>query len=42
MYTGRTLVTHMMNMTNPIAIHVETLMTDSWCYLEKEFTKLIS
>ena len=33
--------THMMSMANPIAISVETLMIDSGCSLEKEFTELI-
>ena len=33
--------THMMSMTHPIAIGVETLMIDSGCSLEKEFTELI-
>ena len=32
---------HMMSMTDPIAISVETLKIDSECSLEKEFTKLI-
>ena len=32
---------HMMSMTDPIAIGVETLRIDSECSLEKEFTKLI-
>ena len=32
---------HMMNMTDPIAISVETLRIDSGCALEKEFTELI-
>ena len=32
---------HMMSMTDPIAIGVETLMIDSGCSLEKEFTELI-
>ena len=31
----------MMSMADPIAIGVETLMIDSGCYLEKEFTELI-
>ena len=30
-----------MSMADPIAIDVETLMIDSGCPLEKEFTKLI-
>ena len=34
-------LTHMMSMTDPVAIGVETLMIDSGCSLEKEFTKLI-
>ena len=35
--------THMMSGVDPIAIcvDVETLRIDSWCSLEKEFTKLI-
>ena len=33
--------THMMSMTNPIAIGVETLKIDSGCSLEKNFTELI-
>ena len=33
--------THMMSMTDPITIGVETLRIDSGCSLEKEFTKLI-
>ena len=33
--------THMMSMTDPIAISVETLRIDSGCFLEKEFTELI-
>ena len=33
--------THMMSMTNPIAIGVETLTIDSGCSLEKEFTESI-
>ena len=33
--------THMMSMTDPIAIGVETLRIDSGCFLEKEFTELI-
>ena len=32
---------HMMSMSDPIAIGVETLMIDSGCSLEKEFTELI-
>ena len=32
---------HMMSMTDPIAIGVETLRIDSGCSLEKEFTELI-
>ena len=32
--------THMMSMSNPIAIGVETLRIDSEYSLEKEFTKL--
>ena len=34
-------LTHMMSMTDPIAIGVETLRIDSGCSLEKEFTQLI-
>ena len=30
-----------MSMVDPIAISVETLMIDSGCSLEKEFTELI-
>ena len=33
--------THMMSMTDLIAISVETLRIDSGCSLEKEFTELI-
>ena len=33
--------THMMSMVDPIAIGVETLMIDSGCSSEKEFTELI-
>ena len=33
--------THMMSMSDPIAIGVETLRIDSGCSLEKEFTELI-
>ena len=33
--------THMMSMTDPIAIGVEALRIDSGCSLEKEFTELI-
>ena len=32
---------HMMSMANPITIGVDTLMIDSGCSLEKEFTELI-
>ena len=32
---------HMMSMSDPIAICVETLRIDSGCSLEKEFTELI-
>ena len=32
---------HMMSMTDTIAIGVETLRIDSGCSLEKEFTELI-
>ena len=34
-------LTHMMTMTDLIAIGVETLTIDSGCSLEKEFTELI-
>ena len=34
-------LSHMMSMTDPIDIGVETLMIDSGCSLEKEFTELI-
>ena len=34
-------LTHMMTMSDLIAIGVETLMIDSGCSLEKEFTELI-
>ena len=33
--------THMMSMTDPIAIGVERLWIDSGCSLEKEFNELI-
>ena len=33
--------THMMSMVDPIAIDVQTLIIDSGCFLEKEFTELI-
>ena len=33
--------THMMSMTNPVAISVETLRIESGCSLEKEFIELI-
>ena len=33
--------THMISMSDPIAISVETLRIDSGCSLEKEFTELI-
>ena len=33
--------THMMSMTDPIAINVETLRIDSGSSLEKEFIELI-
>ena len=33
--------THMMSMSNPVAIGVETLKIDSGCDLEIEFTELI-
>ena len=32
---------HMMSMSDPIAIGVETLRIDSGCSLEKKFTELI-
>ena len=34
--------THIMSLTDPVAIGVETLMIDSECFLEKEFTELVS
>ena len=34
-------LTHMMSMSDPIAIDVKTLRIDSGCSLEKYFTKLI-
>ena len=34
-------LTHMMSMTDLVAIGVETLRIDSGCSLRKEFTKLI-
>ena len=34
-------LSHMMSMTNHVAISVETHMIDSKCSLEKEFTELI-
>ena len=34
-------MTYMMNMVDFVAIGVEILSTDSRCYLEKRFTKLI-
>ena len=34
-------LTHVMSMVDPVVISVETPMIDSWCSLEKEFTKLI-
>ena len=34
-------LTHMMSMTDPVAIGVETPRIDSGCSLEKEFTELI-
>ena len=34
-------LTHMMSMTNPLAIVVEIVRIDSGCSLEKEFTELI-
>ena len=33
--------TYMKSMADPVAIGVETLMTDSGCSLEKEFIELI-
>ena len=33
--------THMMSMADPVAISVKTLMIDSGCSLEKEFTELM-
>ena len=35
------VLTHMISITNPITISVETLMIESGCSLEKEFSKLI-
>ena len=32
---------HMMSMTDLIAIGLEILRIDSWCSLEKDFTELI-
>ena len=34
-------LSHMMSMTDPIAIGLETLRIDSGCSLEKEFIELI-
>ena len=34
-------LTHMINIDDPIAIGVETLMIDCGCSLEKEFIELI-
>ena len=34
-------LTHMMSMTDIVAINVETLKIDSGCSLEKKFTELI-
>ena len=34
-------LTHIMSMTDPVSISVETLRIDSGCSLEKEFTSLI-
>ena len=34
-------LTHMMSMTDPVAIGVETPRIDNGCSLEKEFTELI-
>ena len=33
--------THMMSITDPITIGLETVRIDSGCSLEKEFTRLI-
>ena len=33
--------THMMSMTNLVAIDIKTLRIDSGCSLEKEYTELI-
>ena len=33
--------THLMSMTDPLAIGVEILRIDRGCFLEKEFTELI-
>ena len=35
-------LTHMMSMTNIVAIGMKILRIDSECYLEKEFIELIS
>ena len=32
---------HMMSMTDPMAIDIETPMIDSGCYSEKEFTESV-
>ena len=34
-------LTHMMSMANLVAIRVTTPRIDSWCSLEKDFSKLI-
>ena len=34
-------MTHMMNMADPITIHVETIRLGSGCSMEKEFSELI-
>ena len=34
-------LTHMMSMTDHVAIGVDILRIDSRCYLQKEFTELI-
>ena len=34
-------LTHMISITDPVAIRVETLMIDNECSLEKQFTELI-
>ena len=38
---ARSNLTHMMSMIDPVVIGTETIMIDSGCSLEKEFTELI-